>query len=723
MLLKNLMEEKQLDFNQPLLSVRRFSSTVSTIEADNKKKTENAFSKVPPLPKYKSELKSGPVRNPGTVPFVWERSPGKPKCEIKPQTVALQQPPMIPKLPPGRMLNVERQGLNKAPGGTAAGQCEARNGLLGSYGFSSSDRNVIKEESSREKMEKTDMSGSEDDETYVDALDTLSRSESFFLNCSISGVSGLDGPDMKPSGTFSTDPQTRDFMMGRFLPAAKAMASETPQHSTKKQPAAQEQPRQIKKTLGVEKYHPFNECRRQSDMPHCSQCSGVKEIEQEDDDYNYEGPDNSSPKVCGLFPRLCLQNSFCLLSPVPGMRKQVQLPISLSHMTKVKPSYAACCTETMNEHDKDAVNKRGSVNALQAKGIVEDKIELKSESNKKACRNDYQKLDGSYLYKRLQGNGTSPYHDKFSQSAVSEEKGFLGVPEKPKNSGARGFNAHAKGGKNFRELLANERNEWESAPASSLVEKTLYIDSVQMIKPQTSNSSSPDTKDLINCRRDDQDKEIDGTATFDSSFQDIKNANSAYPKVNVLPESLDPTDSSLLSLSDKSMHDAQMPLVHLRHDQDLMAISVTPTSPKVYGDGKIDLESQLGKILSNLESSIQDPIKMTRENVADNGKTDLKSQLCTELGDQETPDSCYTLHPLPPPLPKSPSESWLKRTLPAVSSKHTSLKSFPGMHAYPVVQAPKVQSPDLKWETIVKTSNVQCGHLRFSEEDGTAKWC
>ncbi|EEF33855.1 conserved hypothetical protein [Ricinus communis] len=599
MLLKNLMEEKQLDFNQPLLSVRRFSSTVSTIEADNKKKTENAFSKVPPLPKYKSELKSGPVRNPGTVPFVWERSPGKPKCEIKPQTVALQQPPMIPKLPPGRMLNVERQGLNKAPGGTAAGQCEARNGLLGSYGFSSSDRNVIKEESSREKMEKTDMSGSEDDETYVDALDTLSRSESFFLNCSISGVSGLDGPDMKPSGTFSTDPQTRDFMMGRFLPAAKAMASETPQHSTKKQPAAQEQPRQIKKTLGVEKYHPFNECRRQSDMPHCSQCSGVKEIEQEDDDYNYEGPDNSSPKVCGLFPRLCLQNSFCLLSPVPGMRKQVQLPISLSHMTKVKPSYAACCTETMNE-----------------------------------------------------GNGTSPYHDKFSQSAVSEEKGFLGVPEKPKNSGARGFNAHAKGGKNFRELLANERNEWESAPASSLVEKTLYIDSVQMIKPQTSNSSSPDTKDLINCRRDDQDKEIDGTATFDSSFQDIKNANSAYPKVNVLPE----------------------------------------------------------------KSSIQDPIKMTRENVADNGKTDLKSQLCTELGDQETPDSCYTLHPLPPPLPKSPSESWLKRTLPAVSSKHTSLKSFPGMHAYPVVQAPKVQSPDLKWETIVKTSNVQCGHLRFSEE-------
>ena len=159
-----------------------------------------------------------------------------------------------------------------------------------------------------------------------------------------------------------------------------------------------------------------------------------------------------------------------------------------------------------------------------------------------------------------------------------------------------------------------------------------------------------------------------------------------------------------------------------RKDQDLILWLDTSASPKANGDEKVDLESQLGKISSKLEGSdglIQYPIKTTREKVPDNGKIELKSQICTER-DKKTPMGYYSLHPLPPPLPKSPSESWLKHALLVVSSKHTFLGSSPGRHVYLIFQASKVQSPDMKWEIIVKASNMQHGHLRFSEVSSTS---
>ncbi|KAF2290703.1 hypothetical protein GH714_015073 [Hevea brasiliensis] len=438
MLLKNLMEEKQLDFNQPLLSVRRFASTVSITEADNKRKMDNARPRVPPLSVYKSELKSGPLTNPGTVPFVWEKSPGRPKYESKPQTAPLAQPPAVPKLPPGRILNVERKALDKGSEGTT-GQSETRNGLLGSHNVPSLDKNATEEESSGERTEETDISGLDHyDEAYVGALDTLSRSESFFLNCSVSGVSGLDSPDIKPSGTISTDPQTRDFMMGRFLPAAKAITSETAQHSTRKLPAVQEQS-------------------RNKEDGNCGRTASIQSMQR--------------TKHLWDVPSVTLTKFLVSFESCTKDEERGQLHTSPTHVKKVDSSCAAHCSETVNEHDKDVVYHQRSVGALRTTGVHEDENELKNESNKIACRNDYQKLDGSSLYKCLQGNGSSPCRGKFAGSAVDEEKGYLVIPGKYKNSGMNGFKADAKGGKSFRELLAKERNEWESTSASPVVEK------------------------------------------------------------------------------------------------------------------------------------------------------------------------------------------------------------------------------------------------------------
>ncbi|RWV97703.1 hypothetical protein GW17_00039491 [Ensete ventricosum] len=90
-MVKNLMEDKKLDFDAPLLSVRRLSAEAAAAAA-----AASSSSTVPPaygsgesgtkppprrfsLPFYRSELKSGPVCNPGVVPFVWEQTPGQPK--------------------------------------------------------------------------------------------------------------------------------------------------------------------------------------------------------------------------------------------------------------------------------------------------------------------------------------------------------------------------------------------------------------------------------------------------------------------------------------------------------------------------------------------------------------------------------------------------------------------------------------------------------------------
>ncbi|KAJ6319678.1 hypothetical protein OIU78_015151 [Salix suchowensis] len=628
------MEKKQLDFNQPLLSVRRFSSTASTKEAKIKRKSDGAPSKIPPPPVYKPELKSGPLRNPGTVPFVWERSPGRPKDESKPQTRALQRPPAAPKLPPGRILDAQQQASAK--------------------------REAIKDASSS--------SSEGGDEAYADALDILSRSESFFLNCSISGVSGLDGPDLKPSGAFFTDHHGQDFMMARFLPAAKAMASETPPCFTRKQPAVQEVPRQMAKATGVER-RPLNRCSPKN-IPNYAQADSVED--SEDEDHDSDGPDHPSLKLCGLLPQLCSQNSLCFMNPVLGMRKQGQEPISSVFTTKFGSSNAASRNVTAHERQRNAMHE-------------------KRESIKFACKTENKRPDESSARKGWHSKVASPNDSQFPRS-VHEEQRCAEAPDKCRNSGASDFIPCEKGSTIFRELLANESIEWESASAVSVAEKTLYIDSMHTVKPQNSNLSSPDARGLSECSKDGveilvKNREIEETDYVNSTILDSKHLSAVGEKTKLRPDNLE-------------------------SDEDNLQVSNTLISPKVDKDGKVDLEDNK---LGSFESSHVCTQDSSGE-VAGDGKVDLESQLCRKLRNEESSAGCNTQLLLPPPLPKSPSESWLKRTLPILSSRNSSSRSPLGMHLHSRVQASKTLSIDPKWETIVRTTNVQHGHLRFSEE-------
>ncbi|XP_022741650.1 uncharacterized protein LOC111293149 [Durio zibethinus] len=722
MLLKNLMEDKQLDFNRPLLSVRRFTSPVATSESEGNKKTDNSLPKIPHPPIYKSELKSGPVRNPGTVPFVWEKTPGRPKEENNLQTLALEQPPIAPKLPPGRALNDKQQSSRKGSDGKTFALSQTEIVLSSSQNVSSLTPNETKYESTNGEMEDTGSSGSKDsDEAYLDALDTLSRTESFFLNCSISGVSGLDGPDIKPSGIFSSDPQTQDFMMGRFLPAAKAVASETPPYATRKQPLSREPPRQIKKVVITDKHQPLYASSPNKFSNH-AQDDWWEESEDEDDCSQSQ---NSSAKVCGLLPQFLLKNSFCLLNPIPGMKIQAQKsvkPANSVHRRQAKSSYLRSCSETDNEH-AEVAEEKGLADIVQTEELIKHKNNQKSGSSQKSYRSDCQKPGGASLFRHLQGNDVSSYPSQISQ-LVYQEKGFLGILEKDKNYRASSIDQLKKGSKNFQELLAIESISQESGSGSPVVEKTLYVDSVH--KVISSNSDFSDRKALTQCMEDDLEiqvkpREMEGTPLVDSSLQNIKHLNSVVDeKAAVQHKSVESVDAFSLFSVEKYAPDMKMDATDgSRMDQDLIQNSSKLTCLNVAANWKDSMESQVNFKLGQQEIShglVQDSNTFTNSKVAERRKIDLESPLQIKSSNQGSTHGSYLKLPLAPPLPKAPSESWLKRTLPTVSSRNSSSLSCLGKCNYIGTQACTAQSGDPKWEIIVRSSNIHHGHLRFSEE-------
>lgn len=340
------MEDKQLDFNQPLLSVRRFSSVPTTPEVVYEHSKNTSAADIPSLPAYKSELKSGPIRNPGTVPFLWEKTPGRPKDESRSQCHPSQQHIHAPKHPPGRVVNVKKQDLGQGCEYDKVKQSVPGTVISSCQNVSSLNINVYEGDGLVEENESSDSDSS--DEAYLDAVDTLSRSDSFFLNCSLSGLSDLDSTDDKSSGTFFTDVETRDKMIDRFLPAAKAMASESPQYFARKELVASEPPIKVREIFSNLKNYPVKQRNPNAFLHHMQTDVFSEDSESEIDEH--ERPDFLSTKFCGLFPRSLLKNSFHQANQILGLKKQMKMQISSGFRTQAKSMCTDSPTATGSEN-------------------------------------------------------------------------------------------------------------------------------------------------------------------------------------------------------------------------------------------------------------------------------------------------------------------------------------------------------------------------------------
>lgn len=273
------MERKRIDFNTPLLSVRRFhAAEFKTIDGDRSKEEEekkassdggdDRSEKRSMLPFYKADLNSGPLRNPGVVPFFWEKSPGRPK--VGDPTVKL----------------LDRVDSNVSAGAVEDSVCDG------------------------------DRDDGDGDDSFLDAVETLSRMDSCSMNCSVSEMSRV-GQRVDSGSCFKTDPQVRDFMMDRFLPAAQAMVTESPKvtsrkpnssiHNQKIDRGAHRRPVSLPRQTQPKTI---------SEYPYLNQTQGVDYCNRHDnDDSDDEVFDDHHTrhlvmKGCGfLLPKFCLKSS------------------------------------------------------------------------------------------------------------------------------------------------------------------------------------------------------------------------------------------------------------------------------------------------------------------------------------------------------------------------------------------------------------------------------
>ncbi|XP_039011221.1 uncharacterized protein LOC120140291 [Hibiscus syriacus] len=371
------------------------------------------------------------------------------------------------------------------------------------------------------------------------------------------------------------------------------------------------------------------------------------------------------------------------------MKIQAQKPVKPAYSVRrreAKSSYLRPCCETEHEH-AEAAGKKGLTGIAQTEEVIEDKNNLGSGSSMNRYRSDCQNPVGAPLFRHLLSNNASSSPSQISQ-LVHQEKGFLGIPEKAKNCRESG--------------------------SASPVEKTLYVDSVHRVL-----SSNSDETALTQCTKDDLEipvnpGEMEETSSIDSSLKDSKHLT------HVVDENAAVQHKTMESVYPYSL-EKHAPYLQMdasdgtRRDQDLIQYSSKLTCLGVTHNRKNDMECPVKFVLSRREH-IQDPKTFIHSKAAEHGKVDSESHPQIKSSNRGSSSGSNLKLPLALPLPKAPSESWLKRTLPAVSSRNTSSWSSLGTCNYTETQAHTAPSSDLKWETIVRSSNVHHVRLRFSED-------
>ncbi|KAI9071196.1 hypothetical protein K1719_046833 [Acacia pycnantha] len=606
------MAERKLNIHAPLMSVRRSSATSPSLTEAKKKILEKRRT----LPNYKSDSSLDLVTEPVAVPFNWEHIPGRRKGTGGSQPY---QPPKeasiapSPRLPPGKSSTTNAKPAEKESKVTNKS--------------SSFNVNVVRLDCDKERKEEKRVSNvhmdDDDDDIFSDALDKLSFTGSFSMNCSASGLSGLDNFDAKKSGTFSTDQQTRDFMMSRFLPAAKAMTLQPPQYASRKNSGPLEQP-------------------KHSGLLEQPRHSGLLE----------------QPRHSGL-----LEQPREIKKSVPEEKK----PLPNNKYVSAIIPYTGPSQEEEESEDED---KNKGDRHYEESADISAKEAAKSSNRRSFSPVPAVKKAWEAISRK---NPALELHHLRSRRSRPQSP-FRGAPLDPKEavsnlSGQLKF--LQKGHVSIQKMLSQEGKR------SLTVEKTLYIDTASTVKLSScANSSSVD-----NTGKTDTEKYCPGIR----SSQDIKKLEEALEGRGMLGSA----DAKSSILSNK---------VHTRSQEDK---AEQPVKNKKFNREYTSSLAVHGK--TGEDSNVNNQQIVVVAESLGNGKVDSG------------------LSPLPPPLPKSPSESWLWRALPLVSVKSSSQHSNQGVQPHSKRPDSKTVSSNSKWETIVKTSNLHHDHVRYSQELTTRK--
>ncbi|KAF0919914.1 hypothetical protein E2562_032324 [Oryza meyeriana var. granulata] len=632
---------KRIDLGAPLRSVRHADA----------------------LPYYKADLKSGPVRLSGAVPFVWEQRPGQPKSV---RTRRAPPPPPTTASQPRPSENGLEDEINGSPYHDALGERYggALHGvesppasawsLTGAAAREEQRAQVAAVRAKKEVTEKQVVSvaavlpkedDEEEEERFSDALDTLSRTESFTVNCSVSGLSGMPEPASRAAG--GAEPGARGIMMDRFLPAAQAVAIGSPQYTFRKAGAASStsnSSRELARAVGANASASNGDDpgRRtpvqlpyQHLPPNYLSCNYPRREEQEekddDDDYDVHSTRGFASKGCGLLPSLCVKSSLLLLNPVPAVKRGKARGNERARESAFKGrgqgAASPLARSSQNKHLGCSSNGQSWEDVYKHK--LEQKYlrqgddgrsKLTSESNQLTFWSDSQTGNGSPFHHST-GGGMSPYYRDVVLSSSSKANESFGTGEKEdKMSRSNGSSSlgrdHDRGS-----LLGSDRSSLKgSSSISSGLDRPVHEDSM------------------------DHHGDIDSETSH----------------VTVLLNSRASLDAGGC-------------------DSQLGEQQIVGRNPIGEGEENDPLTERVSEVP---ERTLLVPSEKLRSVNLDDGKT------CGHLEDSSVAKRDMPLQSLLPlPVPRSPSESWLSRTLPSVTSKPP-VPSFLGIQLQSKKQTP-----------------------------------
>ncbi|KAJ8448920.1 hypothetical protein Cgig2_030776 [Carnegiea gigantea] len=449
------MEKAQLNFRAPLMSARRYSSPLRCSYEDQ----ERVFSMVNQnsVSSQKTDLNSSEVVKPGSVPFMWEKIPGKAEGGKQLQRTSPVELPSSPKLPPGRTSRsgelIGFRNPNKLsgelavlrPGHKLSGELT----VIRSHNFSGElstlmpnskfagemntlnkfywlNDGMVRWGSSKEGTEMSATSESRDegdDGRFSNDNDTFSQLGSFSFNCSISGLSESEQTNAKPCEMISTDRKSRDFMMDRFLPAARAMTLEPSQYASRKQLVNIEQLKEVKALVPGSKTPPprQNMC---NIVPYRGRDIGSETSEE--DSYDEKSIISIKIKACGFLPQFFSKKSLCLLNRLPSMKQRSKCTLSaaskVSNLVKTsswrssgpKPSKPEPC----NHHKRK-----------QSQGFKSSELQKPHYTSRPMFYSGELQTRSGSPYRSSKRSSSSPHHSESPHCVHHTGLGFLTVPK------------------------------------------------------------------------------------------------------------------------------------------------------------------------------------------------------------------------------------------------------------------------------------------------------
>eukprot|EP00249_Psilotum_nudum_P020349 c27662_g1_i2 orf=627-2831(+) len=698
-------KEKLLDYNAPLLSVRRL----------NEQGTVHGNGRVPPVPKkyfkLSSELSAESLRKPGAVPFMWEQTPGKPK--MKGNKEARYSPQPAP--PPGRSSPAMLAPLERGSHNISSESCNNLEQQI----FSEHDMDAIDQKQSEGSDNYSEQSSAKFAAMQLNGSGAFRRASSLKItiplgqsrlaakpqNCSPQRSSENDDilsaytERMPPSDALATScrvsmdehdgskflthtgREARDFIMCRFLPAAKAMACDA-------LPRVQSRRPMLETSSSIVKRRPLPLTPRQPPF-----LARETESSAEEDDE----PEGSS-KVCGLIPSR-FRTIFLHLNRSPRNSSRPTTkdkgPSSLSRSRKLGTMiYKDASSDT---DDEDVVAREVQASLRQRR--------LESKSCRYCAASTWitSECSGSPLnHQYVPEGGETPSYNSLFYDAVS-----MFSPQTTDRSGSCCVSPFRNGKSTY---PFNEAKGFLGLP-NERRNTAVYADATSPRAPVSDAFTGRKISHSPARRGHGISDQIGGEVLCADMF-DHSRMKSSFPQKIAAAEN----GSGVLY-----KHETSDELQEYLDESTTLESVQTVDYKRVGNSFSISNEWQKGERTSGSNSDVcthNNRLKTWSASKQKGWPFGISGKLSVasprEKACVDTADSA--LDALSPPLPKSPTESWLLKTLPSKGSKSSSLPMSNLGTATIKYQLGSLSGPAARWEILVKGSHVQPGHLRFSEE-------